>query len=1103
MTNFENKYMGSKKLPAYIMLFALLNYLKKQKLLWLLWLNFLNCILNFLMNNSYLVIHASAGSGKTYSLVQRILRICLRYPNAHRSIQHILALTFTNKAANEMKERILKWLTIFTSENYKNAPELLSLQEDLRKEENIHVTLEDLHQRSQNLLDHVLHNYSILQIGTIDKFNARLVRSFSNELGLAKNFNLEINAKPYLMEAVDKMLDKVGENNPELTATLLDYINYQLDQNERTNLNKTFYESAEKFLSDIHYEDLKKSKNFDGKEYDKLRISLRNEIKDLSKLPIEIAKKSLETIEENGLEIGDFAGGATNGIGVFFIKYLKFVNGEAEKFPLPEKEDKALLNFEKGASKKGEKKEHLIGEILEELKENRLKIIQNYVTSIKKEKILEALLPMKVQQDIQRELQFLEEEKDIVLLSKVNVLINENLSNEPSEFIYEKVGTQFHHYFFDEFQDTSMMQWKNFLPLRDHTVSTNNTSFTLVGDPKQSIYRFRGGESKILLDIINKKELAPKSAEIIILENNHRSAKNIVTFNNELYDYISKNLKEEHAHIFGEKSWQNARSKNSGRVRINFIENDVKAEYFAMVSEKMQEDIQTVIDLGYQFSDITILCRGKNDIFNFSKLLGNLKITELGEEKFIKTISDSGLTLELSSTLKAVIYYLHWENSPKNMQFLVMMMYYLKDIGKIRSEDLTKDMMELLALKNKLTIGKYIEEHYKIKLFQDGFPQFNLYNFIEFYVHEFSMEEKETDFILNFLEMVYAFTQNSGATLKDFLKFWEDEGKIKTIQASENLNAVQLMTIHKAKGLEFPIVFLPMENTNKDAKFDEWFDTDENETLRSVNLQAFNTSLDVYDSEIADFNAKNTYENLIDRLCIQYVATTRAVDQMFFYIEKPPIDKKLNTEKESKIEIYDLLQNKNVENRGSFDYFEIDETSLTKRSEKKEQKYATKKIEHFNRSHENNTSIKIATPSKNYQNRNEKVRIGIFTHEILSKVNSTDDINLVLEKYILDGIIDLEQRNLIEENLKNIIKKYPDYFGKNLNIINEKDIMISENGVSKMYRPDRLIQKGNDYTIIDFKTGEVSDKHILQVDTYGKVLESLGKIVVKKEVVYI
>lgn len=1055
------------------------------------------------MENSYLVIHASAGSGKTYSLVQRILRICLRYPNSHKAIQHILALTFTNKAANEMKERILKWLTIFTSENYAESNELISLQKALQKEENINVTLKDLHERSQNLLDYILHNYSILQIGTIDKFNARLVRSFSNELGLAKNFNLEINAKPYLMEAVDKMLDKVGESNPELTATLLDYIQYQLDNNERTNLNKTFYKSAEQFLSDIHYEQLKKNKKFDGEQYDLLRKSLRAEIQNFTPFSIEIAKKSLDLIETNGLEIGNFAGGKTNSIAVFFDKYLKFSSGLTSSFPLPGNEETAIINFDKCCSPKSKNKEHLISGILDELKVNRMQIIQNYVTSIKKEKILKALLPMKVQQDIQRELQFLEDENDIVLLSKVNVLINENLSNEPSEFIYEKVGTQFHHYFFDEFQDTSLMQWRNFLPLRDHTVSTNNTSFTLVGDPKQSIYRFRGGESKILLDIINKKELAPKSAEIIVLEDNHRSAKNIVEFNNELYEYISKDLKTEHTHIFGEKSQQNAISKNSGRVRINFLENSVKAEFYQNVSEKMQADIQSVIDLGYQFSDITILCRGKKDIFNYSKLLGNLKIIEFGEEKLIKTISDSGLTLELSSTIKAVIYYLHWENSPKNMQFLVMMMYYLKDINKIKSQDFTKDMTELIDLKNKLSIGKYIEERYKIKLFQDGFPQFNLYNFIEFYVHEFSMEEKETDFILNFLEMVYSFTQNTGATLKDFLKYWEDEGKLKTIQASENLNAVQLMTIHKAKGLEFPIVLLPMENSNKDGAFDEWFDTEESESLKSVNINAFKNSLDTYDGEVALFNASNTYENMIDRLCIQYVATTRAVEQMFFYVEKPTTDKN-DVENESKIEIYYFLQNKNLQKLETFDYFEIPaDVDLNKKITEKEQKYATRKIEHFNKSHENNASIKIATPSKNYQNRNDKVRIGIFSHEILAKINSAKSINLVLEKYILDGTIDVEQRNTIEKKLHEIIQKYPQYFDGDLKIINERDIMISENGISKMYRPDRLIKKENGYIIIDFKTGEMKDKHISQVNTYGQVLESLGKKVISKEVVYV
>ena len=163
------------------------------------------------MSNSYTVINASAGSGKTYTLVQRLLMICLKYPNQHHSIQNILALTFTNKAANEMKERILSWLDDFTSQGYETNANLKNIQCAL-EEEGVSVTLQELHERSQKLLDYILHNYSRLNIGTIDKFNARLVRSFSYELGLAKNFNLEIQPEPFLLEAVDQMLDKIGEN---------------------------------------------------------------------------------------------------------------------------------------------------------------------------------------------------------------------------------------------------------------------------------------------------------------------------------------------------------------------------------------------------------------------------------------------------------------------------------------------------------------------------------------------------------------------------------------------------------------------------------------------------------------------------------------------------------------------------------------------------------------------------------------------------------------------------------------------------------------------------------------------------------------------------
>ena len=202
------------------------------------------------MTKSYIAINASAGSGKTYTLVQRILMICLSKAHQPDAIRHILALTFTNKAANEMKERILSWLGKFVAENYAECNELLDIQQKF-KEQGQYIPIEELHRRAQAVLDYILHHYSTLNISTIDKFNARLVRSFSYELGLAQNFNLEIQPEPFLMEAVDQMLDKIG-NDKEISDTFMDFVNYNLDNHERVNLNKVLYTSAKEFVKDIH-----------------------------------------------------------------------------------------------------------------------------------------------------------------------------------------------------------------------------------------------------------------------------------------------------------------------------------------------------------------------------------------------------------------------------------------------------------------------------------------------------------------------------------------------------------------------------------------------------------------------------------------------------------------------------------------------------------------------------------------------------------------------------------------------------------------------------------------------------------------------------------
>ncbi|OCK52988.1 DNA helicase UvrD [Chryseobacterium sp. CBo1] len=1046
------------------------------------------------MSNSYTVINASAGSGKTYALVQRLLMICLRYPNQQSSIRNILALTFTNKAANEMKERILSWLNKFTAENYVENNDLKNIQKAFETE-GLKITIDELHYRSKKLLDYILHNYSTLNIGTIDRFNSRLVRSFSYELGLAKNFNLEIDAEPFLIEAVDKMLDQIGENE-NISNSFMDYVDYSLENNERINLNKNLYDSAKEFVKDIHYEHLKDNKEFDDANYENIKNTLRKEITSNKKQSLDLALSSIELFKSRNIDIEDFAQGK-NGLGGFFPKVVEFYQKKRPGFPFPSSTEESVVEkYRKGAAAKSKHKESEISEILEQLLENRMKLILLFIETQKKEKILSALLPLKVNKDIQDELRKIEEENDLVLLSKFNILINENLKNEPSAFIYEKVGSQFQHYFFDEFQDTSELQWQNFVPLRDHSISTENTSFTLVGDPKQSIYRFRGGESKLMLDIINKKEFAPREAELLVLKDNWRSAKNIVQFNNELYHFHSLNLEEEHQHIFGTDGEQTPKSGIEGRVKVNLIENLTNEDFYNDVSEKMQKDIQECLDNGFRFSDITILCRGNFDIFSYSQKLGNLKVNYHGEETNIKTISDKGLTLELSDTLKAIVEFLKWETNPKNKPHLIMMMFYLNRLERINMPDFTLGMKEILALEQHEEIIQFIEEKYHVKLKQDHFPKFNLYNFIEYYINEFSIENKETDFLLNFLEMLFNFTQNAGASTKEFLKYWDEEASTYTIQASENIDAIQIMTIHKAKGLEFPVVFIPMMNKNRDSEFTNWFENDENSPLKSVNINQFNKNLEVYDQGIQKFNLENSYKNLVDRLCLQYVATTRPVEQLFFYLQK-------QNKTSNNLEILEFVQSKNLQDLDEFDLYKTHPEMLKKQISHKNSEFKTKSIENLRNEHENTSSIKIATPSKNYQVRNEKVRIGLFVHELLSKINTEKDIDKVLETYVLEGQITLEEKVNIKEDLKKIIGQYAEFFDEKWKVINEKDIMISERGISRIYRPDRILKGDEGYIIVDFKTGMETEKNDKQIETYKSVLENLGMKVIKTQLIYL
>lgn len=1054
--------------------------------------------------NSFIAYTASAGSGKTYTIVQKILLICLEKPFQHEQIKYVLALTFTNKAANEMKERIITWLEDFTSSNFRESRELNDILTILQKK-NPSLTIEELKERCQNLLDYIIHHYSALNIGTIDKFNSTLIRSFSFELGLPGQFNLELKNDALIEQAVDQFIEKVGQDETA-TKAVLQYHKENLDNEQKVNIEKTILDAAKKFISDKNYEHLIENSGLSWEAFSKIRQQISNLKKSYEDQALNICTESLNLINLKGISTKDFSGGDSYGLGVWFKKNMNnIIQNGLSSITISGSED----NYHKISTSKNQAIYFAVESIISTLIENRREVIRLYSKDLKLEKISKNLLPLKVNKEIEEILETILFENDLVLLSKFNIMIHEHLRSEPSEFIYEKVGTKYRHYFIDEFQDTSLLQWQNLLPLKDHATSTTGHSFTIVGDPKQSIYQFRGGESSLMPSVLRGDYNTTSPIAVVPMERNYRSGYRIVEFNHALFAYLAEELNPSDRKLFSPEKAPEAMKKFPGRVRVNLFEGELKEpDFVEQAAYKMKEDIQDALNQGFQFKDIHILCRRNKDIAYYSQLLGSCKVVYNGQEEFIPTMSDTGLSLNSSLTLRAFIHLMEWEISGNNFTSLVKGLYLLEKIGRISIKDFSNEVSELLETKNHEIIKKQLEERFNLSYLSDQLSGFNLYYFVESCLKSISVQGKEEDYIMEFQELVYEFSQGSNKTIKDLLDLWEEESSKIAIKANEKKDAVRLLTVHKSKGLQFPIVMFPISKSSETSKTKEekWLKTSEFNQLKSVHATPFTTTnisdetLGIMDSSIREFNEEYNYNKAFEKLCIQYVALTRAISGMYLYLQDPSTAKE-----QTKRSIYSFVVAES-ENQASFEYFPSDLSSFQNNENKSDPKsHQNMEISFHSGSSLSETTIKISTPSKSYQETKEKVRLGIFVHEILEKIKSQKEISKVLEHYLLEGIVTVEEAEQIKNRILKVITdpRYSAYFKEDLEIATEKEFMITNEGKTIRYRIDRLIHTPQGVIIIDFKTGGVYEKYEKQIDQYKTALSSIGYTIAGSEIIYV
>jgi ATP-dependent exoDNAse (exonuclease V) beta subunit len=551
----------------------------------------------------FTIYNASAGSGKTYTLVKGYLKILFQ-SNHPEPFKRILAITFTNKAVAEMKARIIETLKTFADATVLKSKD--SMFENICEE--LQIEPAELHKKAIQVLDNILHNYAAFDISTIDGFTHKLIRTFAYDLRLPLNFEVELDQEALLNEAVDSLIANAG-NDDNLTEVLVNFALEKADNDKSWDVAFDFNKIAKLLVNENDLSFINKLKDKTLNDFKALKTQLKKDISQVEKTIVNTAKLVLALIEQAGLEHADFS---RKTLPNHFVKIskLELNNLYDNKLETNISERKSIysktLYPEKASA---------IDALLPEI-EILYKTIKTHVFHLKFLKAFyKNITPLSVLNAINNELQKLKEEQNKMLISEFNAIISREIANQPTPFIYERLGEKFKHYFIDEFQDTSVMQWENLMPLLENVLSTAHGSTMLVGDAKQAIYRWRGGKAEQFIDLFNKKSTPFQvEQEVKNLEENYRSHKAVVHFNNGFFKFLASQVfnNQDYKTLF-EKAHQNITEQKEGYVSLSFLELEKYDDRNDRFSKQVLSTINQCLENGFQLKDICVLIRKKKE----------------------------------------------------------------------------------------------------------------------------------------------------------------------------------------------------------------------------------------------------------------------------------------------------------------------------------------------------------------------------------------------------------------------------------------------------------------------------------------------------------
>jgi len=1034
-----------------------------------------------LYNSPFKIYNAAAGSGKTFTLAKTYIKILIEAKN-YDQFKSILALTFTNKAVGEMKERIINMLKLFSSDQ--NQAEPHSMFKAICEESSI--SKQQLQQKSKHVLKHIIHNYGAFDISTIDGFTHRIIRTFAHDLNLPVNFEVELDQERLLNEAVDSLIAKAGSDDT-LTNVLIDFAIEKADDDKSWDISFDFNKISKLLVNENDFTAIKTLKDKSLEDFKKLTYIIKKEIKSTEENIIKIANETLTLISSSGLEFSDFT---RETLPNHFKKASKLNFKDIYNNKLEE-------NIENRKGLYSKKIDADLASTIENILPN---IETNYKTQkelIFSYKFLKSayknITPLSVLNAIQKELNAIKEEQNKMLISEFNKIISKEIKDQPTPFIYERLGEKFKHYFIDEFQDTSKMQWENLIPLLDNALSASNGSTMLVGDAKQAIYRWRGGEADQFINLYNKIENPFQvKAEVLTLGTNYRSAKAVINFNNSFFEYLGNNYfsNSNYGDLF-KSAKQNTFNDEDGFVSIDFLDINREDNSEELYTAKTLETINQCIKNGNSLDEICVLVRKRKE---------GVAIANYLSENGIKITSSETLLLKNSQKVNFINTFLKLLVQPNNDNLKVDLLSYLAKQHQI------KDKHKFFETYLNTSLDSMLDGLKELKIFinKNDLLQLPLYELVEYLVRTFRLNENSDAYLQFYLDVVLEFTQKQQSDLSGFIHYFEKKQDSLSIVTPENMNAVKIMTIHKSKGLEFPVVIFPFAELDIYYEFETkiWFPVEKHKYHNfSKLLLSSKKELEHFGTTGKHIHNKTREQLELDNINLLYVVLTRAVDKLFIISKKDMSSKGIINNNTYAGMFISYLQHINTWADEQLNYTFGNQNPNKQALDTKVNLEALKFISVPKEDH--NLSI-ITKAGLLWDTQQEKaIERGNLVHLVLSKIKTNLDIDYVFNDLLITGEISKANTTTLK-SLVTEVTNHPQlkiYFNEGFKVFNERDIIANS---GEILRPDRLnINSKNEVIIIDYKTGEKKQYHNIQLNGYEHVLKQMNYSVIHKLLVYI